>query len=445
MRLLPIALAALLATAGAASFSPAARANETVDSVEAPEAGIAPEVAEAPEPGGAPEPSAVPESEAAAELTESFEAEVAPETVATTDALPATPSAAVPEEPVAPEAAVAETPLGPMGYDSEGRPGRVHVVVRGDTLWDVSDAYLGTPWVWPSIWQDNEAIENPHLIFPGDHIWITPTEMRKVTAEEAQELLANQPPPAEEPALPASFSDALADDALEPGRVFRYTSIETVGFVTDEVYQGAATILDSYLPRVWLGDHDRVLIGYGAGEVAAGDEFEIFRPVERVVDPHTGRKVGWATRVLGWLEVNEVHDESATATIRLSRSEVRRGDYLLPRSKPSAEIAIGPKPAVEGRIIHTPDERHTMGHSDVVYLDRGTAQGLAIGSPLEVFREVGSAHDELRRDDRAMPAEVVAKLIVVQAAPDASVAVVTHTRAELERGDSFRGTDSLGW
>ena len=61
-------------------------------------------------------------------------------------------------------------PLGAIGYDSEGRQGRIHIVVRGDTLWDISNAYLGTPWVWPSIWNDNGEIENPHRIYPGDGV-----------------------------------------------------------------------------------------------------------------------------------------------------------------------------------------------------------------------------------------------------------------------------------
>ncbi len=347
-------------------------------------------------------------------------------------------------EPEAAPAAGTHEALGPMGYDSEGHPGRIHVVVPGDTLWDVSDAYLGTPWVWPSIWKDNDAIANPHLIYPGDRIWITPTEMRKVTAEEAAELLANQPPP-EEPALPASLGDALAEGTPAPTRTYRYSEIETTGFVTTERYEGAATILDSHLPRVWFGDHDEVIVGFGRGEIAEGDQFEVFRPVERVLDPETGEAVGWATLVLGWLEVTEVLDESAKATIRMSRSEMRRGDYLLPRPARSGDIVIGPKPSIEGRIIHTPNQRTEMALTDVVYLDRGTADGLAVGSPLEVFRPIGTAVDELRGDERALPDEVVAKLLVVQAASDASVAVVTHAHKEVNRGDVFRGSDSISW
>ena len=45
-----------------------------------------------------------------------------------------------------------------------------HIVVKGDTLWDISKKFLNDPWLWPSVWHINPGIRNPHLIYPGDVI-----------------------------------------------------------------------------------------------------------------------------------------------------------------------------------------------------------------------------------------------------------------------------------
>ena len=72
---------------------------------------------------------------------------------------------------------------GAAARDANGVRGRIHVVSRGDTLWDIASTYHRTPWVWPSIWREHREIATPHRLPPGAHLWISETAMLTVTPE----------------------------------------------------------------------------------------------------------------------------------------------------------------------------------------------------------------------------------------------------------------------
>ena len=54
---------------------------------------------------------------------------------------------------------------------NEGAP-ETYIVKKGDTLWGISGMYLEQPWLWPELWDVNPQIDNPHLIFPGDELYL---------------------------------------------------------------------------------------------------------------------------------------------------------------------------------------------------------------------------------------------------------------------------------
>lgn len=359
----------------------------------------------------------------------------------------AAPAAGSPAADLAGNASDSQPPLGAVGYDSQGRRGRIHIVVPGDTLWDISDAYLGTPWVWPSIWHDNSNIANPHWIYPGDRIWITPTEMRKVSAEEAARLLSNQPP---EPAAPEVTQEAPKPETKEPAPVPAETdrgsvivsSRESSGLITPSQLDAAASIVGRVPERVLVAQEDDVYIGLGEGDVSVGDQLTVFRTEEKVFDPDTGMLLGYHVDILGWVEVEETYPETSKATIRMSTGEIQEGDRLMRRDPLPQKIALQPSPAgVEGRISFFPQHRVVIGSLDFVYLNRGSTDGLEVGSPLEVYRSGYEADDEARGQEVVVPDRVIAKLVVVRAEPETAVAMVMGAKTELELGDHFRGAN----
>jgi nucleoid-associated protein YgaU len=386
-------------------------------------------------------------------------------------------------EPTATTASGRPVVIGPMGVDSQGRRGRIHTVTTGDTLWDISNAYLGTPWVWPSVWHENDrSIDNPHLIRPGDLIWITSTEMRRVTAQEAEALMAGAPTDAsdgsemaatgtEEPveddttALPqegnapgpASVSVEVAtidlpadidggglsvpgsNQGLAPsGGTLRIASREYMSFVSSETIEAQTSIVESPFGKTWLASGDTIHVGIGEGEVEKGDQFTIFRDHDPVRDMR-GRLLGYQIEVLGWIEIQEVSPETSEATVKVAVAEMRVGDLLAPREIPPNEVTIldGPKD-FEGHVIHFPDHRTVAGTGDYLYLDRGSIHGLEVGSHLEVVAGGSVVKEPVRRTRVATPPLPVSELVVVSVRPDAAVAVVTRTRTEIERGARVR-------
>ena len=69
--------------------------------------------------------------------------------------------------PFALAAGLVSAPL--SAQDTTAARPTTHTVVRGDNLWDLSQKYLGNPFLWPEIYRLNrDVVEDPHWIYPGE-------------------------------------------------------------------------------------------------------------------------------------------------------------------------------------------------------------------------------------------------------------------------------------
>jgi hypothetical protein len=340
-----------------------------------------------------------------------------------------------------------------VGVTPDGRKGHVHRVVPGDTLWHITAKYLETPWIWPSIWKENEGIENPHLIYPGDLIWITEGEMRKLTQEEADALLRGEeiagiaPEGEPTPAAPAPAPAHMSDDpfaALDAGetqarRQIIWEGLAFAPFISAEEYAAAGAVLGNPDEHYWISQEQLMSVSLGEGAVHPGEDFAVFRMRSRVLHPETRELLGYFIEIVGKAEVVEVHPETSMAKVMQAKAEIEPGDRLTPFEDAAAMFtAVANEGEIAGTIVAMQPHRIYSGDLDLVVLDRGSADGLLSGNELVVYRAGRLVTDPLTTARLMQPDDIVGRLFVLKTSPKTAIAVVTRTRTEIEPGDLFR-------
>lgn len=311
-----------------------------------------------------------------------------------------------------------------------------HVVVKGDTLWDISGKFLQHPWRWPEIWQMNRAeIKNPHLIYPGDVVIldrsgatprlrigkaVTPkTQTGKVQpqiySEAVQQVVPSIPPNIIEPFL----SQPLV---IEPGE-----------------HDGVARIVASQEDRMFMGNGDTAFVtGIPDASVV---KWNIFRPGKPLKDPETGEIIAHEAYFLGNAQLIQP-GEPAVMRIALAKEEVGRGDRLLPT--PTAKIIAyaphRPEQEVAAKIMSIYGGVNEGGKDSVVSLNRGGNDGLEVGHVLALFRNrVSVGYDERgRRVSTPIPEERYALAFVFRVFNRVAYALVVESSKSVIVGDSAR-------
>ncbi|MCC6208328.1 MAG: LysM peptidoglycan-binding domain-containing protein [Gammaproteobacteria bacterium] len=316
-----------------------------------------------------------------------------------------------------------------------------YVVVKGDTLWDISSRFLQDPWLWPEIWQINPAIQNPHLIYPGDIIHLQYVDGKPVLTIQRGEQHAGLPtvklsPGARfsslETAIPTIPVDAIKQFLLHP-RIVSDKELETSPYIV-------ATAEDHLIS----GSGDKVYVR-GLDPDTDEHSYNIVRKGKIYRDPADSK------RILG-IEAINVADADLTATgdpstlvIRRANREVLKGDRLLPQldEEPDQHFTPhAPQDRVEGQIISVLDGVSRIGRLQTVVINRGKADGLERGHVLAVYRtgeEVQDTIGDVKRADRMvkLPNERAGTLMIVRLFDNISYALVMEATRDLRILDTI--------
>lgn len=282
-----------------------------------------------------------------------------------------------------------------------------YTVVKGDTLWDISGRFLTYPWQWPDIWQANPQIENPHLIYPGDQVYLTYKDGRPVLNLARGGIYGGRrvklsPSVREyrhdEPIAPIPL-DAIRPFLSRP-QVMELADIERSGYVVSSQ--------DLHLAN---GSGNRIYIRNLVDPTT--DKYSVFRVGTEYRDGTTYELLGHEALYIGDVIIERGGDP-AIARITRSNREILSGDRLMPQQTDEYPdfVPRAPDGGIEGSIISVIDGVSQIGQYDVVVLDRGAGDGLQPGHVLAIYQAGVEVRDEL-----ASAIEEQARYDAIQRAP----------------------------
>jgi len=291
-----------------------------------------------------------------------------------------------------------------------------YTIIKGDTLWDISEEFLKNPFLWPNIWEINDYIRNPDLIYPGNKLIIpsailskpatgkedapvsaietTPTEQSVIPAAEepssvSTPLMTSHPKRSSVPASPPVVKPAISSETIEAG-----------GYIINNI-ESYGVIMGSKEDRTVFADGDSVNISLANGytdKVSVGEKFTIFRTSGPVIHPTTKKKAGTLFIPIGVIEINRVQGKEASGEIiRSYNNYASAGDQIQPYipAHPVHEIRKSAA-EIQGYIIEAQEGLLLSAQYSIVYLDKGSADGITPGTSINVIREKNDIIGELR-------------------------------------------------
>jgi hypothetical protein len=338
---------------------------------------------------------------------------------------------------------------------------QVHVVAKGDTLWDLAARYYGNPYLWPQIWEKNQYVLDAHWIYPGDPLVLG---LNVAPVETLSQGGAPGGTPGETAAPPEGVLTAGAATGA-PVPLGAESDIYCQGYVGDLDEPFPFAIIGSEFDALGLagqtqrpvlgrgvhttswGPPGTVKIGLSTGDIlyvdggrarglVPGSMFTAVVPQQPIIHPVRGDVVGRYYRYLGRVRILSVQENTAIAEIVQACDPIAVGAFLqpfepepVPLGRSTAMRPVNfPVPAEKLQdapaIVYARDDILSLGADHVVHVDLGE-QDATPGDLYTIYRE----------NRPGLPPIVIGELAVLSVHKRFSVAKILESRYPIHLGD----------
>ena len=309
-------------------------------------------------------------------------------------------------------------------------------VKKGDTLWGISNKFLKDPWFWPEIWDKNQKVKNPHLIYPGDLLYIYQT--RRTTKQGGKVVEVLVPQIRVERRGSGKPLSALTPFLAWP-RVLGKETIDRAPYIVDG--QNQHLIIENgqtvYIKKL----RDRTV----------GKTYPIFRKGKPLYNPETRKLLGYEVIYTADANITRGAGEIASATILNSKREVHKGDRLLKNIDEKVvlnEPMVAPRHKVRATVLSLYEAHMISGTGMIIVIDSKRAKGLKPGHILGIYKPGKTVNDPYEKHEEVkykylkrkiatkvgLPPERIATAVVYKVDKTLSYALITDSNHAVKKG-----------
>ena len=306
---------------------------------------------------------------------------------------------------------------------------KIHVVKKGDTLWDLSGYYYDNPFIWRNIYNANlDKIDDPHWIYPGQEFIIpdmpedavyTETEEVYEDVQDEADMNTDERAPAdlmvtkEEGSLISTYTQISEDETVTQIQKIRedIKKIEksktmnisnTAGFAVAEKLAFRAGYITPENPYVGkLGELMQGFVLYSRNEMAyikltdennadiMGKELIIYR-WENSVSNNNGEYLGKHVNILGTIKVEGIDGDLAYGTVTGAYDMIKKNDFVAlytPSIIPINNAYLRELSDIRATLIGQADKTMRINEYSIVFIDIGKESMVNHGDVFTIIRK----------------------------------------------------------
>lgn len=314
----------------------------------------------------------------------------------------------------------------------KGKAPLKYKVRKGDTLWGIANKFLKDPWFWPEVWDKNQKITNPHLIFPGDVLYIYQGTKQtrgpdRVTVKDRMI-----------PQIRVERTDGTGQPISTIAPFLSWPRI-----LDDATIKNAPYIVDGQDFHLLLEAGRNIYVKNFRGQKL--ERHAVFSVGKKMIDPDTGQVLGHEVSYGSQAQIERPGPVTIAKLLNMKR-EVKVGDRLLNIENHEHDLKAPiqvPRHKIRGTVMALYDASMISGTGMIITINKGKRDGYKPGYVLGVYQPSREVVDPYASEEKGyvtdkdkvfIPPERAATAVVYNVSDRFSYALITKSDHAVRNG-----------